>query len=234
MSVLSLSYWESDVCWRQNSERFAELAPQNGGKQLTWRNYVTVTLSTGPSNSRLRYCRWCVALDSLIKSAMSRHPAQSSSSHRDRISEDRFVNSRKTKLNSSSPTRCNWLMRRTITCPSIWPRGSRLVEVLGANPQIFSRYCIVFYMYCILLLAAYQWPSDPLLLIWNEMKWNVCFYALANYLTVIGGHEMRSNRYLDFLYVLFKIGRMKIRVTYVISQGFVVQIFVVQIRRDKF
>jgi len=45
---------------------------------------------------------------------------------------------------------------------------------------------------------------------------------------------MRSNRYLDFLYVLFKIGRMKIRVTYVISQGFVVQIFVVQIRRDKF
>jgi len=44
MSVLSLSYWESDVYWRQNNKHFAELAPQNGGKQPTWRNYVTVTL----------------------------------------------------------------------------------------------------------------------------------------------------------------------------------------------
>jgi len=44
MSVLSLSYWESDVYWRQNNKRFAEFAPQNGGKQLIWRNYVTVTL----------------------------------------------------------------------------------------------------------------------------------------------------------------------------------------------
>jgi len=32
MSVLSLSYWESDVYWRQNNKHFAELAPQNGGK----------------------------------------------------------------------------------------------------------------------------------------------------------------------------------------------------------
>jgi len=38
MSVLSLSYWESDVYWRQNNRHFAELAPQNGGKQLIWRN----------------------------------------------------------------------------------------------------------------------------------------------------------------------------------------------------
>jgi len=44
MSVLSLSYWESAVYWRQNNKHFAELAPQNGGKQLIWRNYVTVTL----------------------------------------------------------------------------------------------------------------------------------------------------------------------------------------------
>jgi len=44
MSVLSLSYWESDVYWRQNNKHFADLAPQNGGKQLIWRNYVTVTL----------------------------------------------------------------------------------------------------------------------------------------------------------------------------------------------
>jgi len=44
MTVLSLSYWESDVYWRQNNKNFAELAPQNGGKQLIWRNYVTVTL----------------------------------------------------------------------------------------------------------------------------------------------------------------------------------------------
>jgi len=45
MSALSLSYWESDVYvyWRQNNKHFAELAPQNGGKQLIWRNYVTVT-----------------------------------------------------------------------------------------------------------------------------------------------------------------------------------------------
>jgi len=28
MSVLSLSYWESDVFWRQNNKHFAELAPQ--------------------------------------------------------------------------------------------------------------------------------------------------------------------------------------------------------------
>jgi len=46
MSVLSPSYSESDVYWRQNSKLFAELAPQNGGKQLIWRNYVTVTLCT--------------------------------------------------------------------------------------------------------------------------------------------------------------------------------------------
>ena len=44
MSVLSLCYWESDAYWRQNNKHFAELAPQNGGKQLIWRNYVTVTL----------------------------------------------------------------------------------------------------------------------------------------------------------------------------------------------
>jgi len=44
MSVVSLSYWESDVYWRQHNKHFAELAPQNGGKQLMWRNYVTVTL----------------------------------------------------------------------------------------------------------------------------------------------------------------------------------------------
>ena len=47
MSVLSLSYWESGVYWRQNNKHFTELAqvaPQNGGKQLIWRNCVTVTL----------------------------------------------------------------------------------------------------------------------------------------------------------------------------------------------
>jgi len=44
MSVLSLSYLESDVYWRQSNKHFAELAPQNGRKQLIWRNYVTVTL----------------------------------------------------------------------------------------------------------------------------------------------------------------------------------------------
>ena len=44
MSVLSLSYLESDVYWRQNNRHFAELAPQNGGKQLIWRNDVTVIL----------------------------------------------------------------------------------------------------------------------------------------------------------------------------------------------
>ena len=44
MSVLSLSYWESGVYWRQNNKHFAELAPQNGGKQLVWRNCVAVTL----------------------------------------------------------------------------------------------------------------------------------------------------------------------------------------------
>jgi len=29
---------------RQNNKHFAELAPQNGGKQPIWRNDVTVTL----------------------------------------------------------------------------------------------------------------------------------------------------------------------------------------------
>ena len=52
MSVLSLSYWEIDVYWRQNSKHFAERAPRHGGKQLIWRHYVTVTLCikriTGP------------------------------------------------------------------------------------------------------------------------------------------------------------------------------------------
>jgi len=44
MSVLSLSYWESDIYWCQNNTHFAELTPQNARKQLIWRNYVTVTL----------------------------------------------------------------------------------------------------------------------------------------------------------------------------------------------
>jgi len=44
MSVLSLSYWESDVYWRKNNKHFAELAQQNGEKQLIWRNYAIVTL----------------------------------------------------------------------------------------------------------------------------------------------------------------------------------------------
>ena len=44
MSLLSLSYWESDVYWRQNNKHFTDLSPQNGRKQLIWRNYVTVTL----------------------------------------------------------------------------------------------------------------------------------------------------------------------------------------------
>jgi len=43
MSVLSLSYWESDFYWRHNNKHFAELAPQNG-KQPIWRNYVPITL----------------------------------------------------------------------------------------------------------------------------------------------------------------------------------------------
>jgi len=42
--ILSLSYWESDVYWCQNNKHFSEPAPQNGGKQLIWRNYITVTL----------------------------------------------------------------------------------------------------------------------------------------------------------------------------------------------
>jgi len=44
MSVVSLSYWESDVYWCQNNKHFTELAPQHGGKQWIWRNYVNVTL----------------------------------------------------------------------------------------------------------------------------------------------------------------------------------------------
>ena len=51
MSVPSLSYWESDVYWRQNNKHFAELAPQNGGKQLIWINYFTVTLCIAPSQA---------------------------------------------------------------------------------------------------------------------------------------------------------------------------------------
>jgi len=42
MFVLSLSYWESDVWWRQNNKHLAELAPQNGGKQLiNWYEEIT-------------------------------------------------------------------------------------------------------------------------------------------------------------------------------------------------
>jgi len=44
MFVLSLFHWESDVYWRQNNKHLAELAPQNGRKQLIWRNCLTVTL----------------------------------------------------------------------------------------------------------------------------------------------------------------------------------------------
>ena len=54
MFVLSLSYWESDVYWRQNNKHFAELAPQNGGKQLIWKNYVTVTMC-------INCCTWQTA-----------------------------------------------------------------------------------------------------------------------------------------------------------------------------
>ena len=55
MSVLSLFYWKSDVCWRQNNKHFAELAPQNGGKQLIWTNYVTVTISSTCFHSTLNF-----------------------------------------------------------------------------------------------------------------------------------------------------------------------------------
>jgi len=44
MSLLSISYSESNVYRRQNNKHFAELALQNGGKQLIWRNYVIITL----------------------------------------------------------------------------------------------------------------------------------------------------------------------------------------------
>ena len=53
MSVLSLSYWESDVYWRQNNKHFAELALQNGAKQLIWRNYITVTLCIASDLSKV-------------------------------------------------------------------------------------------------------------------------------------------------------------------------------------
>ena len=39
MSALSLSYWESNVYWRQNNKHFAELAPQNGGN--SWYEEIT-------------------------------------------------------------------------------------------------------------------------------------------------------------------------------------------------
>jgi len=39
MSVLLLSYWESDVYWRPNNKHFAELAPQNGVRQ--WYEEIT-------------------------------------------------------------------------------------------------------------------------------------------------------------------------------------------------
>jgi len=57
MSVLSLSYWESGVYWRQTNKHFAELAPQNGGKQLIWRNYVTVTLYIQPIWQQIVSCK---------------------------------------------------------------------------------------------------------------------------------------------------------------------------------
>jgi len=44
MSVLSLSYYESDV---RITKRFADLAPQTAGIDMIWRNYVTVTLCIG-------------------------------------------------------------------------------------------------------------------------------------------------------------------------------------------
>jgi len=39
-------------------------------------------------------------------------------------------------------------------------------------------YCIVFYVF----LAAYHWPSGPLLLVWNEMKmkWNEAVELFRN------------------------------------------------------
>jgi len=58
MSVLSLSYWESDVYWDQNNKHFAELAPQSDGKQLLWRNYVTVTLCTALSDLLIIFIHW--------------------------------------------------------------------------------------------------------------------------------------------------------------------------------
>jgi len=52
MSVLSLSYWESDAYWHQNNKHFAEIAPQNGGKQLS------------PYASHLMMsCCWCMSTD---------------------------------------------------------------------------------------------------------------------------------------------------------------------------
>jgi len=58
MSVVSLSYWESDGYWHQNNKHFAELALQHGGKQLIWRNYVTVTLCTQWTIKNVTFYFW--------------------------------------------------------------------------------------------------------------------------------------------------------------------------------
>ena len=71
MSVLSLSHWESDVYWRQNSKHLSELAPQNGGKQLIWRNYVTVTLCIGLGKFLALTTLWLVGSQQLLSSRYS-------------------------------------------------------------------------------------------------------------------------------------------------------------------
>jgi len=91
MSVLSLSYGESDVYWRHNNKHFAELAPQNGGKQLIWGNYVTVTL--------------CIACE-LNKAATILLPITSSNA-------DRFSFFFTTRLN------CKFAMKSSLNIPPL-------------------------------------------------------------------------------------------------------------------
>ena len=72
MFIPSLSCWESDVYWRQHNRHFAELAPQNGGKQLIWRNYVTVTLCVTATMTR----RPAAAIyDMQVRRSFCRHEA---------------------------------------------------------------------------------------------------------------------------------------------------------------
>ena len=127
MPIVSLSYWESDVYWRQNNKHFAELAPQNGGKQLIWRNYVTVILCM----LMIALCLVCMVDVCCSGESCKGSRVQS------QVCSGRMFSS---TVESHAPfTRYNLLSNRVVSCIQTFKRLSNRVCQTGCTTRFDNR-----------------------------------------------------------------------------------------------